>query len=126
MGPEGLSYAKTHEWVRIDGDTAVIGISDHAQDELGDIALVQLPEVGRVLQVDEPFGEIESIKAVSELYSPVSGEVVAVNESLEAAPEQVNNSPYEHGWLVRLKIKNLADVDALLTAAQYEKYVEEL
>ena len=93
--PSDLKYAKTHEWARIEGDVATIGITQHAQEELGDVALVLFPEVGRVLQSGEKFGEIESIKAVSDLYAPVGGEVVAVNESLNDAPETVNDAPYE-------------------------------
>ncbi|MDR3709530.1 MAG: glycine cleavage system protein GcvH [Capsulimonadaceae bacterium] len=123
--PENLRYSKSHEWVRIDGDTATVGITDHAQEELGDVALIQLPEVGRILLADGAFGEIESIKAVSELYSPVGGEVVAINEALEEAPETVNNDPYGDGWLIKLKVASPADADVLLDAAGYNALLEE-
>jgi glycine cleavage system H protein len=109
--PSGLKYAKTHEWVRVEGGIAVIGITDHAQAELGDVALVLLPEVGRVLQADEKLGEIESIKAVSDLYAPVSGEVVEVNGSLVDSPQLVNDTPFDEGWMIKVKMSNLAELD---------------
>lgn len=118
-GPEGLKYTKSHEWVRVDGDIATVGITDHAQEELGDVALVLFPEVGRVLQSDEKFGEIESIKAVSDLYAPVGGEVVEVNETLSDHPEAVNDDAYGAGWMVKIKISNPADVDGLLDLEAY-------
>jgi len=118
--PTDLKYAKTHEWARIEGDVATIGITQHAQEELGDVALVLFPEVGRVLQSGEKFGEIESIKAVSDLYAPVGGEVVAVNEALNDAPETVNDAPYEGGWMMKIKMSRPADADALLDSAAYD------
>ena len=118
--PTDLKYAKTHEWVRIDGDTATVGISQHAQEELGDVALVLLPEVGRMVQRGEKFGEIESIKAVSDLYAPVSGEVTAVNEALPDSPEKVNDAPYGDGWMLQIKMSQPADADLLLDSADYE------
>ncbi len=102
--PEDLKYTKSHEWVRIDGDIATIGITDHAQSELGDIVFVELPNVGRALQVDETFGSVESVKTVSDMYAPVSGEVVEVNESLSAQSELVNSDPYGEGWLLKIKV----------------------
>lgn len=117
---EGLKYAASHEWVRVEGDVATIGISEHAEEELGDVALVLPPEVGRVLQVGEKFGEIESIKAVSDLYAPVSGEVIAVNEDLANAPEKINDDPFGEGWMVKVKMTNSADLDALLDKDAYE------
>lgn len=120
-----LKYAKTHEWVRIEGDTATVGITKHAEEELGDIALVQLPEVGRMLQVEEKLGEIESIKAVSELYAPVGGEVTAVNDALNGAPESVNADPYGDGWMIKMRMTNVADADALLSETDYEKLIAE-
>ena len=97
--PTDLKYAKTHEWVRIEGGTATVGISQHAQEELGDVALVLLPEAGRMVQRGEKFGEIESIKAVSDLYAPISGEVTEINDALTDAPEKVNDAPYGEGWM---------------------------
>lgn len=116
---QDLKYTKSHEWVRVDGDIATVGITDHAQEELGDVALVLFPEVGRVLQMEEKFGEIESIKAVSDLYAPVSGTVIAVNEALADAPELVNDDAYGEGWMVRISMSKLAELNTLLTADQY-------
>jgi len=124
--PDGLSYTRTHEWVRVEGDVAVIGITNHAQEELGDVALIQLPEIGRMLQVEEPFGEIESIKAVSDLCSPISGEVISTNDTLETAPEQVNNDPYREGWLIKVHMSNPSELSELLASDQYDALVEEL
>ncbi len=118
--PTDLKYAKTHEWARIEGDVATVGISQHAQEELGDVALVLLPEVGRMVQRGEKFGEIESIKAVSDLYAPISGEVTAVNETLTDAPEKVNDAPYGDGWMLKIKMSQPADADLLLDSADYE------
>ena len=118
--PTDLKYAKTHEWARIEGDTATIGITQHAQEELGDVALVLFPEVGRVLQRGEKFGEIESIKAVSDLYAPLSGEVIEVNETLTDTPEKVNDAPYGDGWMVKLKLTHPADADLLLSSTDYD------
>lgn len=118
--PTDLKYAKTHEWARIEGDVATIGITQHAQEELGDVALVLFPEVGRILQNGEKFGEIESIKAVSDLYAPVGGEVVAVNEALNDAPETVNDAPYEGGWMMKIKMSQPSDADTLLDSAAYD------
>jgi glycine cleavage system H protein len=122
---DNLKFTNTHEWVRIEGDTAVVGITKHAEEELGDVALVQLPEVGRMLQREEKFGEIESIKAVSELYSPVSGEVTAVNDSLESAPEGVNADPYGAGWMVKIRLANPSETDGLLKKSEYDALVAE-
>ncbi len=121
--PSDLKYAKTHEWARIEGEVATVGITQHAQEELGDVALVLFPEVGRVLQQGEKFGEIESIKAVSDLYAPVGGEVVAVNEALNDAPETVNDAPYGDGWMLRIKMSQPSDADSLLDSMAYEALV---
>lgn len=123
--PDNLRYTKTHEWVRLEGDTATIGITQHAEEELGDVALVQLPEVGRMLQQEEMFGEIESIKAVSELFAPVGGEVVAVNEALNSSPEAVNADPYGKGWMIRIRMTDPAQAAELLDSAGYESFAEE-
>ena len=121
--PSDLKYAKTHEWARIEGDVATIGITQHAQEELGDVALVLFPEVGRVVGRGEKFGEIESIKAVSDLYAPVGGEVIAVNDALTEAPEQVNDAPYGDGWMLKIKMTDPADADALLDSTAYAALV---
>jgi glycine cleavage system H protein len=120
--PEDLQYTKSHEWVRIEGDTATIGITDHAQDELGDVVFVELPEEGDTFDAGEPFGTVESVKAVSDLYTPVGGEVVEVNSALEDAPENINEDPYGEGWIVKLRTTDEAD---LLSSEEYEKVVEE-
>ncbi|ADV05056.1 glycine cleavage system protein GcvH [Staphylococcus pseudintermedius] len=123
--PSGLKYSKEHEWVKVEGNTAIIGITDFAQSELGDIVFVELPEVEDELTEGETFGSVESVKTVSELYSPVSGKVVAVNENLEDAPEAVNESPYEEAWMVKVELKDESELDALLDAAGYEKMIGE-
>jgi glycine cleavage system H protein len=120
--PDDLQYTKSHEWVRIEDDTATIGITDHAQDELGDIVFVELPDEGDTFDVGDSFGTVESVKAVSDLYTPVGGEVVEVNSSLEDAPEKINEDPYGEGWIVKLRTSNEAD---LLSPEEYEKVVEE-
>jgi glycine cleavage system H protein len=120
--PEDLQYTKSHEWVRIEGDTATIGITDHAQVELGDIVFVELPEEGDAFDAGESFGTVESVKAVSDLYAPVGGEVVEVNSALEDAPENINEDPYGEGWIVKLRTTDEAD---LLSPEEYEKVVEE-
>ena len=120
--PEDLQYTHSHEWVRIEGDTATIGITDHAQDELGDVVFVELPDEGATFDAGESFGTVESVKAVSDLYTPVGGEVVEVNSALEDAPENINEDPYGEGWIVKLRITDRAD---LLSPEEYEKVVEE-
>lgn len=118
--PADLRYTTDHEWVRRDDDgTVVVGITDFAQDALGDIVYVQAPEVGRVVTAGESCAEIESVKSVSEIYAPLAGEVVAINEALDAAPEQINADPYGAGWLIRLRPDAGADVESLLDAAAY-------
>ena len=120
--PEDLQYTKSHEWVRTEGDTATIGITDHAQEELGDVVFVELPEEGATIEAGDSFGTVESVKAVSDLYTPVGGEVVEVNSSLEDAPEKINEDPYGEGWIVKLRTSDEAD---LLSPEEYEKVVEE-
>ena len=123
--PENLRYNKSHEWVLDNGDgTVTIGISDHAQQALGDVVFVELPDVGRELDAGEEFGVIESVKAASDLYAPLSGEIVEVNESLEDAPETVNESPYDSGWLIKLKLADDTALDDLLDADAYSQITE--
>ena len=123
--PSDLKYSKSHEWVKVEGDTATIGITDHAQEELGDVVYVELPNVGRVLAYDDIFGTVESVKAVSELYSPLTGEVVEVNDSLTGAESAINESPYESGWMVKVKLKDASEVGKLLDAAGYRSEIGE-
>lgn len=122
--PADYRYTKEHEWIKIDGNTGAIGITDHAQNSLGDIVFVELPKVGTEVEVHKSFGTVESVKAVSELYAPVSGTVTAVNEELSTAPEKVNTDA--HGaWMIRVSLKDPAQVNGLMSAADYEKYVAE-
>jgi glycine cleavage system H protein len=123
--PEDLYYTKDHEWLRVEGGEGTVGITGFASEALGDVVYVELPEVGEKFQQGKPFGSVESVKSVNELFIPVSGEIVAVNTNLVDAPELVNNSPYEDGWMIRLKINAKTEVDALLTATEYEDFVAE-
>lgn len=122
--PESLHYSKDHEWVRVEGDLAVIGITDHAQEQLGDVVYVELPKPGESFAANESFGSVESVKAVSEIFTPVSGEVAEVNESLNDEPEKVNKDPYTDGWMIKMKMKSAGEVDSLLTAAEYEDFTK--
>ena len=117
--PDDVRYAESHEWARSEGDRIKAGISDYAQDQLGDIVFVELPEKGETFGKGEAFGTVESVKAVSELYMPVGGEVMAVNAALEESPEKVNNAPYSDGWMIEIKPQNPSEIDALLTTAAY-------
>ncbi len=119
--PAELRYTKDHEWARRDGNVIVVGITAHAVEQLGDITLVTLPAAGTKITAGERFGDVDSVKAVSELYAPIDGEVVAKNEQLDATPESVNDDPYGAGWMIKIKPANAADFDALLGAADYEK-----
>lgn len=121
--PEGLRYTKEHEWVRTEGATGVVGITDYAQGELGDIVFVELPAVGRSVKPGETFGTIEAVKAVSDLYAPVSGEVVEVNAALEKTSELVNKEPYAGGWMIKIKLANPQEVNGLLDAKQYRALI---
>jgi len=122
MYPADLKYTKDHEWIRVTADTADVGITDYAQQQLGDVVFVELPQVGRILAQGDVFGTIESVKAVSELFAPVAGEVVAVNDALTSAPEQVNSDP--HGaWIIRVRPSHAADLDGLLDAAAYQQQI---
>lgn len=122
--PENLHYSKDHEWVRAEGDVATIGITDYAQNSLGDVVYVELPKPGEKFEAHEAFGSVESVKAVSEIFTPLSGEVVEVNESLQDEPEKVNTDPYNAGWMVRIKMNKPGEVDSLLTAAEYEDFTQ--
>ena len=124
MIPQDLKYTKEHEWVRIEGDQAVVGITDHAQSELGDITFVELPTMGSDVQQSESLATVESVKAASDVYAPLSGKVVEVNSSLEDAPETINKSPYENGWICRIKIADASEQDNLMDAASYQKFLE--
>jgi glycine cleavage system H protein len=122
--PEDLHYSKDHEWVRVDGDQAIIGITDYAQNSLGDVVYVELPKAEDEFAANEPFGSVESVKAVSEVFTPIAGTVVKINEALADEPETVNSDPYGQGWMIRLKMSNPGEVDSLLTAAEYEDFTK--
>lgn len=123
--PEHLKYAKSHEWVKDNGDgTATIGITAHAQEALGDVVFVELPKVGQELEAGEEFGVVESVKAASDLYSPVSGEVVEVNSALEGTPETINDSPFESGWIMKIRLADPGELDTLLDAEAYDRIAE--
>jgi glycine cleavage system H protein len=125
MVPTDLRYTKDHEWVRVDGEEAVVGITDYAANQLGDIVFVELPDAGRSLSQHATFGVVESVKAVSDLFSPVSGEVTSGNDALAAAPELVNSDPFGEGWMIRVKLGNPTEVDGLLDAAAYDALIAE-
>lgn len=122
--PDDRRYTKEHEWMKLDGDTAVIGITDFAQGELGDVVFVELEEVGTELGADDVFGTVEAVKTVSDLFMPVAGTIVSVNEDLESTPELVNESPYENGWMVKIKVEDASAVESLMSAAQYADMVD--
>jgi glycine cleavage system H protein len=123
--PKELRYSKEHEWVKVEGNQVRIGISDFAQSELGDIVFVELPEVGDEITINEPFGIVESVKTVSELYAPISGKVVEINEDLDDSPEYVNESPYEKAWMIVVELSDAAEIENLLTAEQYEEMINQ-
>ncbi|MGN6033657.1 MAG: glycine cleavage system protein GcvH [Thermomicrobiales bacterium] len=123
--PQNLKYTKTHEWVLLDGDVATIGVTDHAQQELGDITYLELPEEGDAISAGETFGVIESVKAASDIYSPIDGEVVERNGDAVDAPDVINSSPYEGAWLVKVKVSDPAQVEALMDAATYDEFAGE-
>ena len=120
--PEDLHYSKDHEWVRVEGDVAVIGITDYAQNSLGDVVYVELPKSGEKFEAHESFGSVESVKAVSEIFTPVSGEIVSVNEQLQDESEKVNTDPYGEGWMIRMRMNNPGEVDSLLSSVEYEEF----
>ena len=121
--PIDRKYTKEHEWIKIDGDTAIIGITDFAQGQLTDVVFVELPEVGKQIEQNGNLCVVESVKSVSDIFSPVSGEIVEVNKALENSPALVNNDPFEDGWIVKLKVKNETELDQLMTAEEYDKYL---
>jgi glycine cleavage system H protein len=125
MYPENFRYTKEHEWVNVEGDTGTIGLTDHAQKELGDIVYVDLPKVGATSEKGKTIGSVESVKAVSDIYSPVSGEVVAVNELLTTAPEKLNEDPHGAAWLIKIKLSSPDEMKDLMSAADYTKYAGE-
>ena len=122
--PNDRRYTKEHEWVKLDGDIATVGITDFAQSELGDVTYIEMPQVGREINQGESFGVVESVKAVSDVYAPVSGEIVEVNGALEGQPETVNSSPYEDAWLLKLRVQNPGQLEQLLDAAAYQEHVQ--
>jgi len=122
--PEDLHYSKDHEWIRVEGNIGIVGITDHAQDALGDVVYVELPKAGDEFAAHESFGSVESVKAVSEIFTPVSGEITEANDSLQDEPEKVNQDPYGAGWMIKIKMKNPGEVDSLLTAAEYEDFTK--
>jgi glycine cleavage system H protein len=123
--PEGLRYSKEHEWVLVEGNVATIGITEYAQEELGDVVYVELPEVGEKIVKDDPFGAVESVKAVSDVYAPVSGTVLEVNDALPDNPETINDDAYGDGWMIRVEISDMDDLKDLMTADEYAEYVEQ-
>ena len=124
MNPEDLKYSEEHEWLRLDGDTAIIGITHFAQDSLGDVVFVELPEVGSDVKQFEKMGEIESVKAVSDLYCPVGGKVIEVNDSLTDSPELVNDSPYGDGWMLKVEMADSSEIEQLMSASEYDTLIE--
>ena len=125
MYPQELLYTKEHEWIRVDEEIGTIGITDYAQHELGDVVFVELPKVGDHITANEAFGTIESVKAVSEIFAPVDGEVVGVNTKLQNSPELVNSDPHGEAWLIRVRLSDRADTDKLMSAEDYEAYIKE-
>jgi glycine cleavage system H protein len=121
--PEGLLYSKEHEWVLVEADTATIGITEFAQEELGDVVYVELPEVGEKIVKDDPFGAVESVKAVSDVYAPVSGTVLEINDVLPDSPETINDDPYGDGWMIRVEMNDKDDLKDLMSAEEYAEYV---
>lgn len=125
MIPKDLRYSKEHEWVKVEGQEGIVGISDHAQEELGDVVYVELPQVGQQVEQSKTFGVVESVKAASDLYSPVSGEVVAVNAELAKSPEKVNEDPYGAGWMIKVRMKDPGELNKLLSPEDYGKEIGE-
>ena len=125
MYPTDYRYTKEHEWIKVEGGVGTVGITDYAQHELGDVVYVEMPKVGAKLEANQPFGTVESVKAVSEIYSPVSGEVVEVNATLGNEPEKINQEPHGAAWIVKIKLSNAKELDGLMDAAAYQNYIAE-
>jgi glycine cleavage system H protein len=125
MSPEDRLYTKEHEWLKVDGDVGTVGITDHAQHALGDVVYVEIPKVGDKLAAGQTFGTVESVKAVSELFTPASGEVIETNAGLGEAPEAINKDPYGTGWMIRIRLSNKGETSKLMSAAQYDDYTKE-
>jgi glycine cleavage system H protein len=123
--PEELKYTEEHEWVMVADDVVTVGITDFAQDQLGDVVFVELPAVGAVVEAGKPFGVVESVKAVSDVYAPVSGEVIEINEELPDSPETINTSPYDDGWMIKIKISAPAELEELMDTDAYQEFIEE-
>jgi glycine cleavage system H protein len=123
--PDDLKYTKDHEWTRVKGNRATVGITAFAQEQLGDVVYVELPKVGDEIKKGEPFGVVESTKAVSELFAPVSGKVVEVNSPLNDSPDAINHDPYEEGWMIQVEVSSAKDLDGLMSAAEYQKHLQE-
>lgn len=123
--PEDLKYSKEHEWVLVEGNVATVGITDYAQDQLGDIVFVELPAIGDKVSKEDAFGVVESVKAVSDIYAPISGKVLEVNDDLPETPEMLNEDPYGDGWIIKIDMSDLDELQDLMTAAEYEEYVAE-
>ena len=121
--PEGLKYSKEHEWVLVESDVATIGITEFAQDELGDIVYVELPQVGEKISMDDPFGSVESVKAVSDIFAPISGSVIEVNDTLPDSPEIINEDPYGDGWMIKVQITDKAELKELMSSDGYAEYI---
>ena len=124
--PADLKYTKSHEWVRVDGDVAIVGMTDYAQSELGDITYLELPDPGTAVEATEPFGVVESVKAASDIYAPVGGEVVERNEDAVNGPDVLNASPYDQAWLIKIRLSNADALNALMSADDYEKFLQEV
>lgn len=125
MNPKNLKYHREHDWARVEGDTAVFGITSYAQETLGDIVFIELPEVGADVTAGAPYAEVESVKAVSDVYAPLSGSVVEVNEDVVDAPELLNESPYDDGWLIKVRLGDAAEIDDLMSSEEYEELLAE-
>ena len=126
MYPDDFYYTKDHEWLKMDAGEATVGITDFAQKQLGDVVYVELPQSGAQLEFHQSFGVIESVKAVSDIYSPISGEVIEINQELNDSPELINEDPHDKGWIIRMKIKGESELDKLMSASEYEKFLEGL
>ena len=122
--PEDLKYTKEHEWLKVDGETAIIGITEHAQSELGDIIFIEFPNVDQKIEKNEPFGTIEAVKTVEDLFAPVSGKVIEINETLEDNPEFVNSDPYVNGWIVKVSISDISEMEELMSADKYAELIK--